>query len=220
MADSVYATLIGDLVGSREAGSRGELQRSLRSALDRVNETFQPWQPLEPTIGDEFQGAFTTPIAAIRASLHLRLFILREQEVDSRFGLGFGEVTVFEEGPPRSQDGPGWWSARTAIERAEKLSRARRTDFVRTCFESEELPQGFSWGEIASINAFLYCRDALVAQMKSRSRRLLLGLILDVPQADLAAEEGITQSAVSQNLAANGAYAIKAADLELEGKFA
>ena len=52
--------------------------------------------------------------------------------------------------------------------------------------------------------------------MKPRSRRLLLGMVLGSPQAELAAEEGVSQSAVSQNLAASGAYAIKAAELELE----
>ena len=67
-----------------------------------------------------------------------------------------------------------------------------------------------------ALNAFLLCRDALVAQMKPRSRRLLLGLIMERSQAELARQEGISQSAVSQNLSSSGAYAIKAAELELE----
>lgn len=216
MAESTYATLIGDLVGSRAAGSRAELQQALTRTLERVNELFDPAQPLEPTVGDEFQGAFDSPATATRASLLLRLHLLKEQEVDARFGLGFGSVTVFENKVPISQDGPGWWSARAAIQRAAELAQVGRTEFVRTYIESAGRARELPRSEVVALNAFLLCRDALVAQMKPRSRRLLLGLIMDRPQAELAAQEGISQSAVSQNLAASGAYAIKAAELELE----
>ena len=216
MPSFTCATLIGDVVGSRSAASRSALQRSLNRVLQRVNDRFEPVQPLEPTVGDEFQGAFDTPASATRASLMLRLHLLKEQEVDTRFGLGFGEVTVFERRVPISQDGPGWWTARTAIVRAAELSQVGRTEFVRTYFESSgragELPRS----EVVALNAFLLCRDALVAQMKPRSRRLLLGLIMERSQAELARQEGISQSAVSQNLSSSGAYAIKAAELELE----
>ncbi|MGN6255124.1 MAG: SatD family protein [Solirubrobacterales bacterium] len=214
MAKSIYATLIGDLVGSREAKSRGELQGALKHALHRVNEFLDPAQPLEPTVGDEFQGAFPEPLAAARASLLVRLELLKEAEVDARFGLGWGEVTVFESRSPLSQDGPGWWFARDAIERADDLSRWGRTDFVRTYLESSPL-HDLPRGEIKAFNAFFFCRDALVAQMKPRSRRLLLGLLLGKSQAELAAEERISQSAVSQNLTASGAWAIRLAEAEL-----
>jgi hypothetical protein len=43
-----------------------------------------------------------------------------------------------------------------------------------------------------------------------------LGLLLGVPQSKLAAEEGITQGAVSQSLQRSGAFAIEAAHLRLE----
>lgn len=214
MANSVYATLIGDLIGSREAEGRIALQGVLRRALDHVNELLDPLQPLEPTVGDEFQGAFRDPLSAGRAGLLLRLELLKEAEVDARFGLGWGEVTVFEDRTPLSQDGPGWWSARAAIERVDGLSRDGRTDFVRTYLESSE-PREMTRGELKALNAFFFCRDALVAQMKPRSRRLLLGLLLGKSQAVLGAEERISQSAVSQNLAASGAWAIDLAEVEL-----
>jgi len=43
----------------------------------------------------------------------------------------------------------------------------------------------------------------------------LLGLLPERSQAELAFEEGISQSAVSQNLAASGAYALELAEKEL-----
>lgn len=214
MAPSIYATLIGDLIGSRQAKGRADLQRSLQRALHHANEIFDPVQPLEPTLGDEFQGAFRDPLSAARASLLLRLELLKETEVDARFGLGWGEVTIFEDRSPLSQDGPGWWSARTAIEQADDLSRGGRTDFVRTYLESSRL-RDLPPGEVRAFNAFFFCRDALVAQMKPRSRRLLLGLLLGKSQAQLATEERISQSAVSQNLTASGAWAIELAEAEL-----
>jgi hypothetical protein len=146
--------------------------------------------------------------------LFIRLELLKEAEVDARFGLGWGEVTVFEDRSPLSQDGPGWWSARSAIERVEELSRGGRTEFVRTYLESPPLLD-LRKGEVDALNAFLFCRDALVAQMKPRSRRLLLGLLLDKSQAVLAVEERISQSAVSQNLTASGAWAIELAAAEM-----
>jgi hypothetical protein len=168
-------------------------------------------------VGDEFQGAFLDPITAVKASLLLRLYLLKEGDIDARFGLGFGEVTVFENRTPISQDGPGWWSARSAIERVGAMAASRRTEFVRTYLESSRL-KDFPGGEVVALNSFLLCRDALVSQMKPRSRRLLLGMILGKSQAELAAEEKISQSAVSQNLANSGAYAIWASELELKRK--
>lgn len=191
------------------------MQRSLERVLDSTNELLGPVQALEPTVGDEFQGAFRDPIDAVKASLLLRLHLLKEADVDARFGLGFGQVTIFKDRTPISQDGPGWWSARTAITQVEKMAEAGRTEFVRTYLESagiKDLPRR----EVKALNAFLLCRDALVSQMKPRSHRLLLGMLLDKSQAELAAEERISQSAVSQNLASSGAYVIGASGGELE----
>lgn len=214
MPEAACGTLIGDLIGSRQHPERSALQRSLRRALRTVNEILDPIQPLEPAVGDEFQGAFRDPLSAARAGLYLRLELLKEAEIDARFGLGWGKVTVFESRAPLSQDGPGWWSARSAIDEVDELSRGARTGFVRTYLESSGA-RGLDDGEVRALNAFFFCRDALVFQMKPRSRRLLLGLLLDKSQAEIADEEGISQSAVSQNLTASGAWAIEMAEAEL-----
>lgn len=212
------ATLIGDVVGSREQTDRRRLQRSLNAALETINERVDAVQPLEPTIGDEFQGAFSTVASAARASLLIRLQLLKIGGPDSRYGLGFGPVAVFDElRTPRSQDGPGWWSARDAIQRAKRLEQAPRTSFVRTCFGSSPA-EGATPGIDLAMDAFLICRDAGVARMNDRQRRLLLGLMLGLGQAQLAADEGITQGAVSQNLQRSGAYAIDAAQQRLDGE--
>jgi hypothetical protein len=215
----LLATLIGDLVSSKQHVDRRGLQRSLKAVLDAVNERLKPVQPLELTVGDEFQGGFSSVALAARASLLVRLELLaREVGGDSRYGLGHGEVTVFDAGRfPASQDGPGWWSARQAIDRAKALAESPRTSFARTCFGYWPEEYGNKDANAAAVEAFLLCQDATVAQMNPRQRRLLLGLMRGRPQAQLAADEGITQSAVSQNLRRSGAFAIEAAHLRLEG---
>lgn len=205
------ATLIGDLVASRQHENRRQLQSLLRTTLYAVNTQLEPLQALEPTVGDEFQGGFVSPAQAARASLVLRLHLL-VHGTDSRYGLGYGPISVFDTTrSPTSQDGVGWWSARTAIDRARKLADAPRTSFARTCFVqwSDEVRPPSIWA--AGLDAFLMCRDATVHQMNERQRRLLLGLLLGRSQSALAADEGITQGAVSQNLQRSGAFAIEAA---------
>jgi hypothetical protein len=212
-----FATLIGDLVGSKRHRDRPGLQRRLEVVLRATNEVLQPVRPLELSVGDEFQGTFSDTASAAGASLLIRLQLLvDERGTDSRYGLGYGDVTLFNrQRSPASQDGPGWWSARDAIDRAKRLAESPRTSFVRTCFGywEDELGPGV---DAASMEAFLICRDATVDQMNDRQRRLLLGLLLGRPQTELAASEGITQGAVSQSLRHSGAFAIEAAHLRLE----
>jgi hypothetical protein len=213
----VIATLIGDIVGSRRHAAPAVLHRRLRVALQRTNDVLEPSQALDVTVGDEFQGGFASVAEAVRASLLIRLLLLADEDgADSRYGLGWGEVTVFEaDRSPLLQDGPGWWAARAAIDRAAGLGRSPRTSFVRTCFGSS--PQGGDAARFdASIEAFLLCRDASVGHMTNRQRRLLLGVMLGHSQAELARMEGITQSAVSQTLARSGATAIELSQRRLE----
>jgi hypothetical protein len=207
------ATLIGDLVGSRLVTDRRAVQDALVRVLERVNTDVPAAQPLEPTIGDEFQGAYDELADAVRASLLIRLLLL--PLADSRYGLGRGEVTVFSEGRvPLSQDGPGWWAAREAIEHVQAregrraAARGSRTWFVDRSPDPVVAP---------ALNAFLLCRDESVSLMGERAQRLLLGWLSGRTQSELAEAEGISQSAVSQALGRSGAYALRDAENALRG---
>jgi hypothetical protein len=113
------AVLLGDVVASKTRPDRADLQRRLQDALGFVNDAIVGVQPLEVTIGDEFQGAYRSLADAVRATLLVRLSL--PPDVDTRFGLGSGTVTVFDAGRrPISQDGPAWWAAREAIERVRR----------------------------------------------------------------------------------------------------
>jgi hypothetical protein len=203
------ATLIGDVVASRAAGDRAGLHDRLTGLLAEVNETCRPLTPLRITVGDEFQGAFTTVGQAVQASLRLQLGLLPDQAM--RHGLGWGEVEVLQE-QPRVEDGPGWWAARDAIHRVQAAqdhpgSRYRRTAFTRA--------DGVDGPDPDLVEAALVLRDAAVDALSERSVSLLRGLLAGQTQRELADALGITASAVSQRVRSDGLTAVVVADAGL-----
>jgi hypothetical protein len=186
-------------VASREQPDRRAAQRVLVAGLEEVNALAPAVQPLRPTVGDESQGIYADLPSALGATLLLRLVL--SPRLDCRFGIGAGWYeTVGDEDGALIQDGSAWWSAREAIVEA-KTRESSRDPALRTWFAGE--------GELAALaNAYLLSRDQLVTHMSDRSRRLLLGLLRDRTQTALAEEEGISPSAVSQNLRKSGALAV------------
>jgi hypothetical protein len=204
------ATLIGDLVGSRRAGDRGALYSRLERALVEANEAYRPVSPLRITVGDEYQGAFTRLEDAVRASLRLRLALL--PGLDVRHGLGWGEVTVVTD-QPRVEDGPGWWAARDAIVAVEAAESRPGSRYRRTAYRRAEHAEGPGQ---AMVEAMLVLRDHLVGDLSERSLSVLRGLLGGATQREIAADLGISPSAVSQRVRADGLAALVAADEQLE----
>ncbi|WP_419707390.1 hypothetical protein [Promicromonospora sp. NFX87] len=213
-------TVIGDVVGSRALKDRARAQRAIMDALSSAAERIRPVQRLEPTFGDEIQGGFETVADATLATLLIQLELHRlafpsQTDTDAgprpelvvmRFGIGNGDVRVFElESQPIRQDGPGWHAAREAIDSLGKKSGARYVG-----------PAGAGWPEPAAVNAFLVARDGLVDTLNHRQRRMLLSALHGQPQKAVAAREGISESAVSQAFA-RGVSAVRDAQ-DLFGK--
>src|SRR5271165_2616630 len=107
---SLRAPVIGDVVGSRRADDRSALHRHVAAALRQVGEG--AIDPPVFTVGDEFQGSYPALGAAIDAALTVRLLVA--PDIDVRFGIGWGAVTVLD-ADAGIQDGPAWWAARDAI---------------------------------------------------------------------------------------------------------
>jgi hypothetical protein len=197
--------VIGDLVRSRRQEDRKTAQKQFVEALDRVNESVLAVQPFAPTVGDECQALYHELESAVRATLLLRLYL--PDSLDCRFGIGAGEYATIGEGQVGGiQDGSAWWSARDAI--VETKRRERRNATLRTWYAIAPDVRRSDFPSAAMTNAYLLCRDQLVSDMSNRNRRRLLGLIEGQSQVELAAAEGITQSAVSQSLRTSGAFAI------------
>ena len=202
---TVLATLIGDIVGSRTAVDRSDLHGRLVATLAEANTRLRPVVPLRITVADEFQGCFTTVGEALHASLWLRL---RLAPVQLRHGVGWGAVGVLAE-EPRVEDGPGWWVARAAIEAVKADASRAGTRLMRTAYRLAEETDGPDPG---AVNAALVCRDQMIGSVSERSLRLLRGVLDGDSQADLAAAEGISASAVSQRVRNDGLAMIVLSD--------
>jgi hypothetical protein len=63
-----------------------------------------------------------------------------------------------------------------------------------------------------AVNAALMCRDQMVGSVSQRSLRLLRGTLDGRTQAELATDEGISASAVSQRVRHDGLAVVLAAD--------
>jgi hypothetical protein len=192
---SSRATLIGDVVGSRSVADRAGVHRLMNQALRDV--AAAAVDPPAFTVGDEFQGAFSSVGVAIDAALSLRLAVA--PEIDVRFGLGWGGVTMLDE-TAGIQDGPGWWAAREAIEWTATTQRQPGLALVRTSFRVA----GEARIDVDAINAALICRDHLLGSLDDRSTRIVKALLTNRTKKDIAAAEGISPSAVSQRAGRDG----------------
>jgi hypothetical protein len=205
MIEKMMAVIIGDVVGSREHSPRRALQDEIEATLGRVNDRLSPAQPIRTTIGDEFQGAFEHLHDAATASLLIRLELLsRPAEAETRFGLAWGEVDMFDaDRPTPSQDGEAWWAAREAITRAKELQQHARTKFVSACFgHSRSAP----WS--GAVNAYLGLRDALIWGMSPRQRVLMMHMATGSTLNEAAEREGISPSGAFQALDRSGGFAV------------
>jgi hypothetical protein len=210
------AALIGDVVRSRAAADRAALHERLAALLEEANATLEPVVPLRITVGDEFQGCFATVGMAVHATLWLRLELA--PEVELRHGIGWGPVAVLAD-RPRVEDGPGWWAAREAIEAVKREESRPATRHLRTAYRraAGAAPDGSGDAPLAgpdpdSLNAALMCRDQMVGSLSERSLRLLRGTLAGRSQAQLAGDEGISASAVSQRVRNDGLAVVVAAD--------
>ncbi|MEB4207649.1 SatD family protein [Mycobacterium sp. 94-17] len=204
----LVATVIGDVVASRRAVDRSAVHRRVSTALREVADG--AIDPPAFTVGDEFQGSYATVGAAIDAALVLRLAV--GPEVDVRFGIGRGAVTVLD-ADARIQDGPGWWAARAAIEQTARAQRQPGFTLIRTTFRAD----GDTRGDAAAVNAALLCRDHLLGSLDERSLRIVRGLMTGRTKKELAADEGISPSAVSQRASRDGLDLIVLASQYLRG---
>ncbi len=213
MPSSVVAVIV-DLVGSRRQPDRREAQRLLGAALDHVNAAVDALEPLAPTVGDESQAVYADLPSALRAALLLRLAL--PDPLDCRVGLGAGSVESVGAGPyGRLQDGPAWWAARDAIVEAKRRESGRHRS-LRSWYAVGEDAEDVAPAEV--VNAYLLCRDQLVGGMNERARRILAGVLEGRTQVQIAQDEDVSQSAVSQTLQRSGGVAVLAAAEVLEAR--
>lgn len=205
----LMAALVGDLVRSRDTHDRSALHARVQRSLSEVNGALAPVVPLRLTVGDEYQGGFATVPEAVRATLRLRLVL----GVDVRHGIGWGGAEVLQQ-QPRVEDGPAWWAARDAIVAVEEEAERAATRWRRTAYRRAGGEDG---PDPATLEAMLILRDRALHDLDDRSQAVLRGLLVGRTQRDVADDLGISPSAVSQRVRADGLSALLAADEILAG---
>lgn len=207
--------VIADIVGSRRLADRDASQRELEATIARVHvERPTALAPLTATFADEFQAVFAELDHALAWLLLLQLAL--PEQIDLRFGIGIGAVGSVSSETGHISDGPGWWSARDAVEAVHRL-QDRAVPRARTRVVAAPGEDAAMAERVRSVNAYLLVRDEIVGAMSPRTRRLTYGRCLGRTQHHLAAQEGITQSAVSQALATGGAAGLIAGFQILDG---
>ncbi|MGN0064215.1 MAG: SatD family protein [Nocardioides sp.] len=201
--------LIGDVVLSRRSVDRQRLHDTLSAALAEANDRFDG--ELAITVGDEYQGSFATLGAALGAAWWLQVHL--QPEVDVRHGVGTGEVRLLDE-VSGVQDGPGWWAAREAIETVEASARRPRTRSARTRYVAAQDDRADLQ---AAVNAALAGRDQIMTGLDARGLSVLRGMLAGTSQQQLALDEGISASAVSQRVRAQGVGVLLQMNDWLEG---
>lgn len=192
--------LIGDVVASRQSKDRKALHRALERALADTNDRVDHLEALEITVGDEFQGVYPHLGAALDAALRTRLAL--KPAADSRYGVGRGATTTLDT-VRGIKDGPGWWAAREAIVEVEQVATRAALEHVHTAYRVADGEKDDP-GTLLAVEAALHCQDHMVGSLSERSSRLLKGLLDGMTQRELALAEGITPSAVSQRVRADG----------------
>ncbi len=188
--------LIGDVVRSRTRVDRQALHDELSRALADTNAAVEADDDLVITLGDEFQGVYSTLGRALTASFLVRAAL--HPRTDVRFGIGRGSVTTLD--PVRGiHDGPAYWAARDAITAAEQRALKAQTRTSRTAYAGPDAP-----GTVGAVQAALDCLDFMVGSMSTTSREILGGLMRGHTQQDLADQAGISASAVSQRVRRDG----------------
>lgn len=195
-----FTALIGDVIRSRAHPRQAAMLGHLRDGLDQVNRQIPARQPLESTIGDEFQGLYETLDEALRANLLLPLYL--EGRLEVRVGIGRGRIEVLSPGTaPRGQSGPAWWLAREAIDEVKGLVKGWPAG-IRSRFRSENEDDG------GLVNAFLVCQDQIVSRMDDVDARIAIGMLAGARQKDLEERLQITQSTISTRARLNGPAAL------------
>lgn len=195
-----------DIVGSRALADRAASQRDIDAAIVRAHDALPVARKrFEPTVGDEQQAVFATLADAVATTTLIALAL--PEQLSVRFGIGIGEMVEIPAAGTTLSEGPAWWAARAAIDAVHAMA-AREAPAARAWIVAAD---DVDDPTVPMHNAHLLLRDRVLAEMSARQRRLTFGRMLGRTQQQLAHDEQISQSAVSQSLSSAGAAELIAA---------
>lgn len=189
--DQNYIAIIGDLRHSRRIRSRAELQRRLIATAEDLNKG-EPDRllqqamatPVAMTAGDEFQSLLSAgwPVAEI-----IERMMDSARPAQFTFGIGLGAITTDLSPSVALIDGPAFHNARSALEKAR---RERVTGSAK----------GFGLVDDLAIGAILGLTGSVRAKWTTRQQYFIEQIRLGKGQSEIAEEEDISPSVVSESL--------------------
>ncbi len=168
-----YTTLMIDIIESKKINkkNREELQIFIKKTLSVLNQIFEPALEFEVifSAGDEFQGLFKNPQAAI---LYYRLLSTILAPLQIRCGIGYGEWDIrIKDGTSSEQDGPTYHYARRAMQLTQE-----KNDYT-ILFNSNNKNDKY-------LNTLLNIRNLLIQQQSKTQTTIQLLYELIVPLID------------------------------------
>jgi hypothetical protein len=99
-----------------------------------------------------------------------------------------------------TQDGPGWWAAREAIEHVKGTEQLTGWSALRTAYRAAGREKGAGERDTVedAVNSALVCQDLLVDSWDTRTWSIVRGIMQGRTQGEIAAELGISRQAVQQ----------------------
>lgn len=203
-----YIAIIGDIKKSKKLLERKLVQDRLKEILKRINEKYSDdiSSKFIITLGDEFQGLLHNG----KNILNIIETIEREMyPIKIRFGIGIGEITTdidFE--MALGADGPGYYSARKAINYLKQNEGRNKTQVADIRIEIED--DKYSVGEM--LNTILSLMAVLKGEWTDRQREIIWDYdYYQDSQKNCAKRLGISQSSVQRSLNNGNYYAYREA---------
>ena len=200
-----YIAIIGDIVDSRHASDRKEVQIRLKTVLEEVNNAYgnDIASKFMVTLGDEFQGLLKSgsPAMEILEKIEFAMF-----PVKIRIGVGVGSITTdIDPNMPLGADGPAYYCAREMINELRSLEKKNRESRSDILIKIED------HAEISSlINTVFTLSAAIKSEWTNRQREIIhLYGYSGKTQKEVADFLHINQSNVQKALAGSNYYAYR-----------
>ena len=132
-----HAVLMGDLIASEAAPSVRRLHAAFNKVIDEANEspTEKPASPLTVTLGDEFQGLFSSMSTALTVMRDMRIKLM-SKNIGCRFALGLVRIeTPLNQTRAWNMMGPGLAAAR------EKLGNKKQPNAYRFSVQGDSMTE-------------------------------------------------------------------------------
>lgn len=178
--------IIGDLVHSRTAPDRQNLQNRLSAALEQINaRTAGIASPYTLTLGDEFQAVLEEGGRAFRDAVDIQAAV---HPVLVRFSMAVGALsTAVNPRQALGMDGPAFHQARAGIDGMKSEDTLFRI-------------HGPQADTAALANASLSLISHAFRRWQTRRFRILAALQRDVPVPEIARQLNVSEQAVYKNV--------------------